>query len=209
MTRGNKPKGRRGRGRSGELTYYAPAPEPAPAPPQRDPDEHLHGYTLAAIQGLARGAAAANAWHVSDFMIRFEAAWDAIVDELLTCAERPEPHDLARIGKGAVSRTLLKDFCHTYGVADRDPAAGMGSAPRFAAYWFRPPGQPLDERVCELVGLRQAWAALSERHARNHRDPRGDGRHPHFGTGARHIAVLVQHVPHAGAPGVRGSVVRG
>ena len=125
--------------------------------------EVRHGYTLADLTGIARGAAGANKWLVSDFMVRFEAAWDAITEELLTSDEAPTPQELARIGKGAVSRQLLKDHCHTYGIADRDLTAGIGSAPKFAAYWFEPPRTPPDEAVCERVALGQVLAALSPR----------------------------------------------
>lgn len=125
--------------------------------------EVRHGYTLADLEGLARGAATANRWHVSDFVIRYEAAWDAITEHLLTAEDRPEPHDLARIGKGAVSRGLVKDHCHTYGYADRNLTAGIGSAPKFAAYWTRPPHTPMDEAVCERVALPQVLAGLTAR----------------------------------------------
>jgi hypothetical protein len=149
-----------------QLIYWAPPePEPAPSPPARKPDDPMHGYTLAEMHVLARSAALANKWAVSDFTIRYEHAWDAIADALLTAAVRPSVHDLSAAGKGAVSRALLKDFCRTYGVADRDLTAGVGSAPRFAAYWFRPPGTPLDEAVAERVALSQAWTAIDARHA--------------------------------------------
>jgi hypothetical protein len=107
-----------------------------------------------------------NRWLVSDFAVRYEAAWDGIVDELLAAAERPSWHDLAAAGKGAVSRTLLKDFCHTYGVADRDLMAGIGSAPRFAAYWFERDGEGFAERVTERIALGQVMAAVGPRDAR-------------------------------------------
>jgi hypothetical protein len=125
----------------------------------------LHGWTLPEIHAIARSAALSNRWLVSDFAVRYEAAWDGIVDELLAAAERPSWHDLAAAGKGAVSRTLLKDFCHTYGVADRDLMAGIGSAPRFAAYWFERDGEGFDERVTERIALRQVMAAVGPRHA--------------------------------------------
>lgn len=129
-------------------------------------DGVLHDWTLPEIHALARSAALSNRWLVSDFAVRYEAAWDGIVDELLAATARPSWHDLAAAGKGAVSRTLLKDFCHTHGVADRDLTAGMGSAPRFAAYWFERDGDGFAERVTERIALRQVMAAVGPRHAR-------------------------------------------
>ena len=128
-------------------------------------DGALWGWTLPEIHALARSAALSNRWLVSDFTVRFEAAWDGIVDELLAADRPPGRHDLAAAGKGAVSRGLLKDFCHTHGVADRDLTAGSGSAPRFAAYWFERHAEGFDERVAERVALGQVMAALSPRHA--------------------------------------------
>jgi len=151
--------------RSRQLTYYAP-PMPEPAEPAAEPrDGALHGWTLPEIHALARSAALSNRWLVSDFAVRYEAAWDGIVDELLAAQSPPSRHDLQAAGKGAVSRGMLKDFCHTYGVADRDLTAGIGSAPRFAAYWFERDGEGFAERVTERIALGQVMAALGARHA--------------------------------------------
>lgn len=121
-----------------------------------------HGYTLADIDRIARQAAGSNKWLVSDYTDRYEAAWGAVTEHLLTADERPEAHDLARTGKGAIMG-LLRDHCHHYGYADRDLTAGMGSAPRFAAYWAEPPRTPMDEMVCERIALSQVLAALPAR----------------------------------------------
>jgi hypothetical protein len=151
---------------SRQLTYYAPAAAEAPETAPEPRDGVLHGWTLPELHALARSAALSNRWLVSDFAVRYEAAWDGIVDELLAAPARPSWRDLAAAGKGAVSRTLLKDFCHTYGVANRDLTAGIGSAPRFAAYWFERDGDGFTERVTERVALGQVMAAVGPRHAR-------------------------------------------
>jgi hypothetical protein len=125
------------------------------------PSGPLWGWTLPEIHAIARAAALANKWLVSDFIIRYEAAWDGIVDELLAAGERPDAHDLARAGKGAVSRTLFKDFCHTYGVANQDLYAGIGSAPQFAACWYEPEREPAEDKVTEQIALGQVMAGGS------------------------------------------------
>jgi len=160
-------RGKPRRARSGHLVYYQPpGREPATAPEAPHRPDALWGWTLAEIHAIARTAALANRWLVSDFIIRYEAAWDAIVDELLAAGARPEAHDLARAGKGAVSRTLLKDFCHTYGVAGRDLYAGVGSAPRFAAYWHEPDRERAEDQITERIAVWQVLAALGGRHAK-------------------------------------------
>lgn len=130
---------------------------------QRDP---LHGWTLAELHSLAVSSALSNRWLVSDFQVRYEAAWDGITDSILSAESPPSRRDLQAAGKGAVSRSMLKDFCHTYGVADRDLTAGIGSAPRFAAYWFERHVDGFAERVAERVAVGQVMAALPEKHAR-------------------------------------------
>lgn len=126
----------------------------------------LWGWTLAEIHDLARSAALSNRWLVSDFTIRFEAAFDALIDELLTAECCPSRHDLQAAGKGAISRSLLKDFCHTYGVADRDLTAGIGSAPRFAAYWAHLPDDPWEDRIIDRIAVGQIMAVIGPRHVR-------------------------------------------
>lgn len=142
-----------------ELTYWQP-PQEDPAPEPEPRDDALWGWTVAEIHDLAKSAALSNRWLVSDFSVRFEAAWDGITDELLAAQSRPSRHDLQAAGKGAISRGLLKDFCHTYGVADRDLTAGIASAPRFAAYWLGERGEGFEERVTDRVALGQVMAAL-------------------------------------------------
>jgi hypothetical protein len=126
----------------------------------------LHGWTLPEIHAIARSAALSNRWLVSDFAVRYEAAWDGIIDEILGSQSPPSRHDLQAAGKGAVSRGMLKDFCHTYGVAERDLTAGIGSAPRFAAYWFERGRDDFAERGAERIALAQVLAALPPKHVR-------------------------------------------
>jgi hypothetical protein len=124
----------------------------------------LHGYTVTDIHKIARVAAMANQTG-ADAAIRYERAWDEIIDALLDADEPPSRHDLASVAKGAITRRLVADRSHTYGVNCRDTSAGTGSAPRFAAYWFRIPGTPIDEAVTDRIALRQVWDALRERDA--------------------------------------------
>lgn len=151
--------------RSRQLTYWQP-PQASPGPEPEPRDDVLWGWTVTEIHELARIAAMANRWLVSDFMIRFEAAWDGIVDELLAAESRPSRHDLQAAGKGAVSHGLLADYAHTYGVHGREVAKGAGSAPRFAAYWFDRGDEPFEERVTDRLALGQVMDAIGPRHAR-------------------------------------------
>lgn len=142
-------------------------PDMTAAVPQPDPrTDVLWGWTLAEIHDLARSAALSNRWLGADLTIRMEAAFDGIVDEILAAPSRPSRHDLQAAGKGAISRGLLKDFCHTYGVYERDLTMGIASSPRFAAYWAQVSDDPFDERSAERIAVGQVMAAMSPQHAR-------------------------------------------
>lgn len=148
-----------------QLPYWQP-PETAPDLEPEPREDALWGWTLAEIHDIARSAALWNRWLVSDFTIRMEAAFDGIIDEILAAERKPSRHDLQAAGKGAIQRGLLKDFCHTYGVADRDLTAGIASAPRFAAYWLGDHADRFDDRITEKIAVGQVMAAMSEKHAR-------------------------------------------
>jgi hypothetical protein len=156
---------RRGRAWCRDLARSAAStasPEPGPPAAAETPREDpMHGYTVADIDRIARGAARANGWAASDFTDRMETAWDAAAVFILTAAGRPEPRDVAIAARRAVLDAIT-DGLRYWGYAGTDPAAGPGSAPRYWAYWFRPPGDPADERITDRIAAAQIWAALAE-----------------------------------------------
>ena len=129
--------------------------------------ELRHGYTLAELDRLAVSAAANNHSMAADFSDAHHAALSAIVDVLYAADQPPSRHDLSYAGKAAVWK-LVRDHRQTYGYRDRDPYAGIGSAPHFAAYWSAPtnsnPSAPFEERVLERLTLGKVWPQLSDQH---------------------------------------------
>jgi DNA-directed RNA polymerase specialized sigma24 family protein len=121
-----------------------------------------HGYTLADLHNLAKSAAANNHNMGADHSDLYHAAWSAIVDALIEAEDPPSRHDLARIGKGAIWQ-LARDQRQTYGYRDRDPYAGLGSAPRFAAYWTPGTAPSPEDSIVDRVAITQIWSALTDR----------------------------------------------
>lgn len=121
-----------------------------------------HGYTLADLDSLARVAARNNHTMAADHSDLYHAAWSAIVDALIEAETPPPRHELARLGKGAIWQ-LARDQRQTYGYRDRDPYAGIGSAPRFAAYWTPGTAPSPEDKIVDRVAVTQIWSALTDR----------------------------------------------
>lgn len=124
--------------------------------------ELRHGYTLDDLDRLARSAAGSNYTMAADYRDLYHAAWSAIVDLLIETDERPEPYDLARVGKAAIWQ-LVRDHRQTYGYRDREWDNGIGSAPRFAMFWYAPFDHGPESAVVERTAVPQILAALTER----------------------------------------------
>lgn len=162
-TRGNKPRGRRGRGRSGELTYYAPPalPEPAPEPPalRRDP---MHGYTLADLDNMASGVVVHNMgwWPAGDRADQKALAWEGIAEHLCAADGQPSRGELMEAGRRALAREV-RDSQRHHG-ARRD-TTNDGSA--FGSYWgwHSCPVPSPEGTVTDRVALTQILAALTRR----------------------------------------------
>jgi hypothetical protein len=167
VTGRGKPRRRRGRGRSGQLTYYPAWPEPEtpePAPPPRgDP---LHGYTIAGIHAAARLAAnSARGWLAADYHDQYEAAWYGICEHLLEAATRPAHHDLVRAGQDAVNRMVHDELHHAgfFKYKNHGTAYGPGSMPAFIKFWNNPVHPPSPEDVIETRALAAIWRCLTAR----------------------------------------------
>jgi len=121
-----------------------------------------HGYTLADLHRMARMSAAANRTYAADVRDLLDAAWSAIAEAIYVADIWPSEHSLLQVGKGAIW-ALVKDHRQTYGYRDREWDAGLGSAPRFCAYWLgtRVTAGP-EERVVERHALPPILAALPE-----------------------------------------------
>lgn len=156
-----KARRRRGRGRSGELTYYAP-PEPPvtlAVPPRAGP---LHGYTLADIGDLARRVVSNNRhwWPAGDRADQHDTAWHGIAERLCSAAEAPSRLDLMEAGRHALSRDVRDQMRHHGARTD-----GTNNGAGFARYWgwaaFSFPSP--ETGVTERVALTQILAALTPR----------------------------------------------
>lgn len=122
----------------------------------------LHGFTLDRINQLARSSASNNYTMAADYIDLYAAAHGAMIDLLLTADEAPTEYDLRYAGKAAIWQ-LVKDHRQTYGYRDREWDNGLGSAPRFNAYWSDWLGvKPSHEgKVVERIALFQILQRLN------------------------------------------------
>src|SRR5487761_1473652 len=149
MSRRGKPRRRRGRGRSGQLTYWAqPEPEPQTESAPRHGREPLHGYTIAEIHQAARLAAnSARGWLAADYLDQYEAAWFGICEYLLLADEPPQHYELIRAGQQAVNGHVYGEMHHAgfYKYKNNGAQHGPGSMPAFIKFWNNPWHAPSPE----------------------------------------------------------------
>ena len=104
----------------------------APAPASRRGDG-LHGYTLDDLHRLARWVVRTDRWHnAADVQDRYDAAWHAIVEHLLTAEEQPTRHDLYWSGMSGCDRSVQQSQ-QAHGYNHHRP--GTGVRPGFERYW--------------------------------------------------------------------------
>lgn len=124
-----------------------------------------HAWSMTDLDRIAKGAAANNYFMGADFTDLYHAAWSAVVDLYYASEVAPSRHELATEARAGIWR-LARDVRQTYGYRDRDPWNGVGSAPRFAAYWTPPSTSrqsPFEDRVLDGLALAAVWAALTDR----------------------------------------------
>lgn len=119
-----------------------------------------HGYSLAAIDHLARAAARrAHGGRLLDPSDSYHAAWAGITEHLCTADQTPTTSDLMTTGMDAVGRAA-QDQRHTWGMG-RTGDSRLGARPRFASYWDIGRVTPSPEDgVVDRLALHQIWPAL-------------------------------------------------
>lgn len=121
------------------------------------------GYTMADIHRMAQLAANTSWSRGGDYIDRFEAAWHAIVEELLTSAEPPNRHALVAIGQVATRDDVRAEMRHR-GAHPDDRTSGYGVGKNFNRYWWQRNTASPESQVVDATALRQIWPHLSEFH---------------------------------------------
>lgn len=138
-----------------------PTPAIEPDQPLWSPDVIRYGYTMHDLHRIARIACNANRDLASDWSDRYDAAWHAVVEHLITADEPPTAHDLAATAKDAI-RAWAQSERQTYG--RRAGEGRIGDAPRFAAYWALAGWTPSHEdTVVDRIAVGQIVDTLSPR----------------------------------------------
>jgi hypothetical protein len=127
-----------------------------------------HGYTLANLNELARKTVFCSRWRFLSFQERYDIAWSAIAEGIYASEEPPAPHELIRLGEKAI-RSHVSDLENTWGTwltgHGESVQAGTRKA-HFEKVWttLAQPSNFPDERIIELIGLRQIWPRLTPTH---------------------------------------------
>jgi hypothetical protein len=153
---------------TGEITNHGAAagsftltttPEPPTQAPRRDV---LHGYGLDDIHDLARQVVRADRWYGADAQDRYDAAWHAIVEHLLTADEAPSRRDLFYAGTAGCDRAVRQTMqAHGYNTHQ----TGTGNRPNFERYWFleSAPTPSPEGGIVDRHALWQIWPKLTVR----------------------------------------------
>jgi hypothetical protein len=121
-------------------------------------DHDLHGYTMEALDDLARRAAAITHRFLMPFAERVGIARGAIAERLCRAEVHVGPLVLLTVGVRAVKNECLAGI-HQSGTRQGE------LMPRFEAYWrwtCRHTDSP-EEQIVERIAFWQVWTKLSER----------------------------------------------
>lgn len=153
-----------------QRTYYPPATS-TPATPttpveeitSSDPTHLRHGYTLAALDGIARCAVHSTGPMGMDWHDRYDTAWSAAAEHLYAATEAPHPGDLTHAGQRAIYATVRAEVHHHGHYTGRAAAdRGYGTSPAFAAYWSSAPSG-FEPALIERLTLPAVLDALPDR----------------------------------------------
>jgi hypothetical protein len=120
------------------------------------------GYTFRELHQIAARATIYCRWGDRfPFSVRFEIAWDGVVDHLAGCQEPPESFDLYKAGMRAIGRASDREL-REHGITRGGD--GLQVMPRFDAYWAPRAGAPADAGVVDRLAVWQIWAMLRPLH---------------------------------------------
>lgn len=125
------------------------------------PDHVAHGYTMRDLDRAARTACTADRSLSSNISLRYDLAWSAIAEHLVTADQPPTWNDLVRVGWQAIYADV-KAVRRLYGVDSTGRSGEVASAPRFAAYWTHVPTDTAGEGIVERLAVHQVLATLPE-----------------------------------------------
>jgi hypothetical protein len=112
-----------------------------------------HGYTLIDIDYLAKAAARA-ATGALDGLTRYQLAWSAIAEHLVTAEEPPTRWDLKKTGWQAINREVTACM-HARGYRDGHAYNGPLSSPGYAVYWHQVGDEPATDRLIDHIAAEQ------------------------------------------------------
>jgi hypothetical protein len=121
-----------------------------------------HGYTLADLDQLTRGALKADRLVALDYADRRDIACSAIAEHLCAAEEAPSRIELIQVGWQAIARTV-RDGYRARGYQDGDYGLdGAPSMPRFMRFWGSGVTSSHEDGVVERVAVGQVLRTLPD-----------------------------------------------
>lgn len=122
------------------------------------PREPMHGYTLAGLDDITKLALHLDRWHRGgDTRDRYDAAWHAVVEHILTVEAPPTRSELVGVAIHA-SDLHVRSEMHHHGLSVDHIGEEM---PAFGRYWGSAPTPSPEARVVERQALAQIWSSLT------------------------------------------------
>lgn len=113
-----------------------------------------HGYTLTDLDQLAKTAAAAASAAGLDGLTRYQTAWSAIAEHLVTIDTAPTRRDLVNAGRQAINSEITACL-HARGYRSGHAHQGPASSPRYLQYWNDPGDDNAIDRLIDHTAARQ------------------------------------------------------
>lgn len=112
------------------------------------------GYTLHDLDHLAKTAAGLAPAYGLDGLTRYQTAWSAIAEHLVTVDQPPTRRDLIDVGWQAINQELSACM-HARGYRDGHSHNGPASSPRYATYWHQTGEEPAVDRLVDHLAAVQ------------------------------------------------------
>ncbi|SHL73647.1 hypothetical protein [Streptomyces yunnanensis] len=139
-----------------------PVEQTQPATSDSTAADHVaHGYTMRDLDRAARAACTADRTLSSNISLRYDLAWSAIAEHLVTTDQPPAWPELVRVGWQAIYQDV-KAVRRLYGVDSTGRSGEVASAPRFVAYWTHASTDGASDGIVERIAVHQVLATLPE-----------------------------------------------
>lgn len=118
------------------------------------PQSIAAGYTMDDLDRLAKTAAGLAPAYGLDGLTRYQTAWSAIAEHLITADQPPTRRELVGVGWQAINQELTACM-HARGYRDGHAHNGPASSPRYVTYWHQTGEESAVDRLVDHLAAVQ------------------------------------------------------